>query len=161
MLHGPAAECSEHGSSSSYPLGPEEEAAAHTDLHVKSSPRYERLCQKQDAPPPFFFAFPNLLVRSALCYGRTGEARVHSGEVLAWCEEKARHHVLYDDGEDEWLDLGAERLVWHKPGSRPAVAAGLPEGASTDSHAGQRSLLLTCRSLVRSTRLAVVSCRVR
>ena len=58
-----------------------------------------------------------------------GEGRVQSGEVLAWDEDKARHHVLYDDGEDEWLDLGAERLAWHKPGSRPAVAAGLPEGA--------------------------------
>ena len=58
-----------------------------------------------------------------------GEARVHSGEVLAWCGERARHHVLYDDGEDEWLDLGAERLVWHAPRGAPPVAAGLPDGA--------------------------------
>ncbi len=58
-----------------------------------------------------------------------GEARVHGGEVLAWCGERARHHVLYDDGEDEWLDLAAERLVWHAPRGAPPVAAGLPDGA--------------------------------
>ncbi len=60
---------------------------------------------------------------------RAGATRVHSGEVLAWCGERRRHQVLYDDGEDEWLDLAAERLVWHAPRGGRAVAAGLPEGA--------------------------------
>ena len=69
---------------------------------------------------------------------------MQSGEVLAWDEDKARHHVLYDDGEDEWLDLGAERLVWHKPGCRPAVAAGLPEGAlPSGSCTGRQRRLLS------------------
>lgn len=42
------------------------------------------------------------------------------------------HHVLYDDGEDEWVRLGSEHVVWtghlprqsqHPVGLRPGTTA--------------------------------------
>lgn len=104
------------------------------------TPRYE----EEEADAHMGLEPSRCLLHTLHASGRAGEGRVQSGEVLAWDEDKARHHVLYDDGEDEWLDLGAERLVWHKPGSRPAVAAGLPEGALPSGLITGRQRRLLC-----------------
>lgn len=38
------------------------------------------------------------------------------GEVLSFNPKTGRHHVLYNDGEDEWLELAKESLAWESTG---------------------------------------------
>ena len=49
------------------------------------------------------------------------------GEVLS-CSLKGKHHVLYEDGEDEWLKLSKEQVQWHTSRSTIAQTAGLQPG---------------------------------
>ncbi|KAK9832914.1 hypothetical protein WJX74_001631 [Apatococcus lobatus] len=66
-----------------------------------------------------------LLVR----FNPTGE--MFGGEVLAWSECQKQHHVLYDDGEEEWMNLSAEDgLVWQGAQRGTSVSPGIPEGQS-------------------------------
>ncbi len=68
--------------------------------------------------------------RLMLRFAPTGE--MFGGEVLAWNDRKRLHHILYDDGEEEWVCLCAEKgLVWqgHQRGS--SVSPGIPAGTVT------------------------------
>jgi len=47
------------------------------------------------------------------------DGRWHGGEVLCYDPSRKRHLVLYEDGEDEWVDFAEEEVVWH---------CGVPEG---------------------------------
>lgn len=51
------------------------------------------------------------------------------GQVLTFNATTGRHHIGYEDGEDEWLELAREPLLWLQP---PCAAtpfrAGLPAG---------------------------------
>lgn len=77
-----------------------------------------------------------LLVR----FNPTGE--MFGGEVLAWREDQGQHHVLYDDGEEEWVDLSTETgLVWQGAQRGNSVSPGIPEGAFPSLLV---SRLLTC-----------------
>ena len=59
----------------------------------------------------------------------TGDGRIYTGRVVAYSAAKGRHHLLYDDGEDEWVDITKEPLTWHADRPRNSnVRAGLPEG---------------------------------
>ena len=54
------------------------------------------------------------------------------GEVLAWREDQGQHHVLYDDGEEEWVELSAETgVVWQGAQRGTSVSPGIPEGANS------------------------------
>lgn len=53
------------------------------------------------------------------------------GQVLSWNCRQGQHHVLYEDGEDEWLKLGEEHVRWHSPKCSIAHRAGLQKGMST------------------------------
>jgi hypothetical protein len=54
--------------------------------------------------------------------------RRRRGEVLQYDRHRGQHHVLYEDGEDEALRLGAEAIRWLGPASESPCAAGLPAG---------------------------------
>lgn len=75
--------------------------------------------------------------RLKLFWGATGEWI--EAEVLSWDERKKKHHVLYLDGEEEWVDLGQEALVWIKASRHGAISAGHYKGAlgsgATHQHA--------------------------
>ncbi len=58
-----------------------------------------------------------------------GDGRQHAGWVLAHDPRSGRHHILYDDGEDEWADLQADALEWSPPPGAHAMHGGLPPGA--------------------------------
>jgi hypothetical protein len=74
----------------------------------------------------------------ATCVGWTVSVRCaldgkwYLAEVLSYCEDPPRRLlVLYDDGEDEWLDADREELTWHfktpeegREGVFPGVAPG-------------------------------------
>jgi len=53
--------------------------------------------------------------------------KFYDAHVINWDAPSRRHHVLYADGEDEWLDLSAESLAWR----------GRPEGKQL--HVGMRT----------------------
>ncbi len=58
-----------------------------------------------------------------------GDAQWYRGEVLAYDRRKARHLVLYDDGEEEWLALERESVAWHKLArGANAICPGLKPG---------------------------------
>lgn len=57
-----------------------------------------------------------------------GDGQWHAGEVLAFRVRKGLHHVLYMDGEEEWVDLAKEEVVWAKPLRMPPVAIGIVQG---------------------------------
>jgi hypothetical protein len=65
--------------------------------------------------------------RLKLFWGATGEWI--EAEVLSWDERKKKHHVLYLDGEEEWVDLGQEALLWVKASRHGAISAGHYKGA--------------------------------
>ena len=50
------------------------------------------------------------------------------GQVVAFSTLTGRHHVAYQDGEDEWLLLEAEALQWHLLAAQPCLS--LPAGAA-------------------------------
>lgn len=51
------------------------------------------------------------------------------GQVLSWNSRQGQHHVLYEDGEDEWLKLGEEQVRWHSSKCSVARRAGLQKGS--------------------------------
>ena len=53
------------------------------------------------------------------------------GQVLSWNVRQGQHHVLYEDGEDEWLKLGKEHVQWHSHKCDIAQRAGLQNGVCT------------------------------
>ncbi|CAL8467270.1 g6807 [Coccomyxa elongata] len=58
-----------------------------------------------------------------------GDGTMHRGEVLAYKEENGQHQVFYEDGEDEWVDLAAQKIAtWQEPVRGVVSAPGLPEG---------------------------------
>lgn len=55
----------------------------------------------------------------------------YRGEVIGFRKEDGGQHlVLYDDGEDEWIDVSQEEPVWQAPLPGPSAcpAPGLPPG---------------------------------
>eukprot|EP00873_Tetraselmis_striata_P037975 jgi/Tetstr1/458239/TSEL_044727.t1 len=54
----------------------------------------------------------------------------HHGEVLAYIDHKHKHHILYDDGEDEWIQLTKEAKVWRHKGRGASLPAGIAQGDS-------------------------------
>lgn len=56
------------------------------------------------------------------------DGRFHYGEVLAYNEHKHKHHILFDDGEDEWVQLTKEAKVWRHKGRGASLPAGLAQG---------------------------------
>lgn len=52
------------------------------------------------------------------------------GEVISWNSRQGQYHVLYEDGEDEWLKLGKENVQWHSNKSTILETAGLQNGES-------------------------------
>lgn len=48
----------------------------------------------------------------------------YEAEVLSYDDHKHRHHVLYLDGEEEWVALNQEMVVWLKASRHGAVSAG-------------------------------------
>ena len=46
-------------------------------------------------------------------------------DILEYDRNRGAHHVLYEDGEDEWLKLPAEAVAWHKGLRSPPLRAGL------------------------------------
>ena len=49
-------------------------------------------------------------------------------DVLAYDRNRGAHHLLYEDGEDEWIKLPAEAVAWHRGLSSAPLRAGLPPG---------------------------------
>ena len=50
------------------------------------------------------------------------------GEVISWNPCQGQYHVLYEDGEDEWLKLAKENVQWHSSRSTISETAGLQKG---------------------------------
>ena len=50
------------------------------------------------------------------------------GEVLSWRSRQGQYHVLYEDGEDEWLKLSKEHVQWHSSQANISETAGLQTG---------------------------------
>ena len=50
------------------------------------------------------------------------------GEVISWNPRHGQYHVLYEDGEDEWLKLAKENVQWHSSRSTISETAGLQKG---------------------------------
>jgi hypothetical protein len=55
------------------------------------------------------------------------ECRWYRAEVLARRED-GRHHILYQDGEDEWVDLAREAVQFMGPIVPGTLCAGLVPG---------------------------------
>ena len=55
------------------------------------------------------------------------------GQVLSWNSRQGQHHVLYEDGEDEWLKLGEENVRWHHAKCNISQRAGLQKGSLASS----------------------------
>ena len=53
-----------------------------------------------------------------------GDGSWYEAEVLSFDEAKKKHHLLYLDGEEEWVDLSKELLVWVKASRHGAISAG-------------------------------------
>ena len=48
----------------------------------------------------------------------------HTTPTNARTQSKRRHHVLYLDGEEEWLELGSELVVFLRAARSTAITAG-------------------------------------
>lgn len=60
-----------------------------------------------------------------------GDGRWYAAEVLAHNARSGRHHLLYADGEDEWVDLRVEVVAWARPQRERGAAStaiGVNEG---------------------------------
>lgn len=58
--------------------------------------------------------------------------------LSCFLQARRKHHVLYLDGEEEWLDLSRENLVWVKATRHGAISAGVVTGGNI------RQLLCVC-----------------
>jgi len=68
-------------------------------------------------------------VMCGFCHCLSGDGTVHRGEILAYKSETGQHQVFYEDGEDEWVDLAAQKVKsWQAPARGLVTAPGLPEG---------------------------------
>ena len=60
-----------------------------------------------------------------------GDCKEYQGRIIAFNSETNRHLVLWEDGEDEWIDIQKEVLTWHADRSKSTgFSAGLPAGWS-------------------------------
>ena len=58
-----------------------------------------------------------------------GDHKQYQGRILAYKADTKRHLVLWEDGEDEWVDVGEEELTWHcDRGKSSGFSTGLPVG---------------------------------
>jgi hypothetical protein len=57
-----------------------------------------------------------------------GGATWHLAEVMAYNPRTERHHLLYMDGEDEWVELGREVVAWVAKPRGPVTAIGIIAG---------------------------------
>ena len=60
--------------------------------------------------PSLFLSFP-LPRQVSLLFD--GDGQWYRGEVVGWDGRRGRALLLYDDGEDEWVELEQEALTWH------------------------------------------------
>lgn len=51
-----------------------------------------------------------------------------SFKCFSLLQARRKHHVLYLDGEEEWLDLSKENVVWIKATRHGAISAGVVTG---------------------------------
>lgn len=58
-----------------------------------------------------------------------GDGQYHEAEVLAYDKRRKVHLVWYSDGEQEWLEIGSESVVWGDTARGCAFPAGLEPGA--------------------------------
>lgn len=58
------------------------------------------------------------------------DGKQHECQVLAYDAARGQHHVLYQDGEDEWLSLADECVESCSAGRCLPIMAGLPAGRS-------------------------------
>jgi hypothetical protein len=90
-------------------------------------------------PPPAGAADPRQRVplaaaemvgwRLRLWFG--GDGSWHAAEVLAYDDARRLHHLLYLDGEHEWVEIAKEAVRWERePVEGGAVSAGVVQGAS-------------------------------
>lgn len=56
------------------------------------------------------------------------ECSWHLAEVLAYRKKRGLHHLLYKDGEDEWVDLSREAIRWTQANPLASLGAGLRLG---------------------------------
>lgn len=75
----------------------------------------------------FNCTFVRLICHEAIC-SFTGCLAWCRGEVLAYNAATGRHHIGYDDGEDEWIVLESESVVWVQPPGLHPFCAGLDAG---------------------------------
>lgn len=67
------------------------------------------------------------------------DGRWHRAETLTYDPHRSMHFVLYIDGEDEWLRVAEEEVVWHRklPAGRqglfPGKSPSVPEPAGRDA----------------------------
>ncbi len=67
------------------------------------------------------------------------DGRWHRAEILTYDSHRSMHFVLYADGEDEWLRVTEEEVVWHRKlpegrqGLFPGKSPGVPEPAGRDA----------------------------
>lgn len=62
---------------------------------------------------------------------RAADKLWYLGEIISYNSSKGLHLVLYDDGEDEWVDLPNELIAWHclSKDKKDAVFPGLDKSA--------------------------------
>ena len=76
-----------------------------------------------------------------------GNNQIHQGRILAYSAEKGRHQVLWDDGEDEWIDATKEPLKWHQDRLKTTgFSAGLPAGAESSRNLVCSAWIRFCQS---------------
>ncbi len=78
-----------------------------------------------------------------------GDGQWYRGEVIGYDAATSRALLLYDDGEDEWVDLGQEELSWHcQLAGHSGVYPGVPRGEDAARRGGRGpSCTLSCCSL--------------
>lgn len=65
------------------------------------------------------------------------DGEFYRAEVLCFDRLAKRHHVLYDDGEDEWLSLPEEHCSWQRTPRQQAAGAGAQSALSVGLKKGQ------------------------
>ena len=79
-----------------------------------------------DFPPPEKATGWKVSLKSA------SDGRWHGAEVLCYDSSNKKHCLLYDDGEDEWVNFDEEEVRWHHPSgvgasvAFPGKSPGLP-----------------------------------
>lgn len=53
-----------------------------------------------------------------------GDGLYHKGDIIAYDPQSKKHHMLYLDGEEEWVDLSREAVVWHRQSNHKAISVG-------------------------------------